>query len=130
VKTLILDTNAYNRFSAGNSAILEAIQHSDIVYLSIFVLGELLCGFTQGSRERENRTLLRRFLEAPRSRILDATEATAEHFSSLKAHLRKSGTPIPINDTWIAAHVLETGALFITFDSHFELVPGIRIWRG
>lgn len=128
MNTLILDTNAYNRYAAGESTVLEAIRQTDVVYVSIFVLGELLYGFKRGTRERENRLLLRRFLGGAKSRVLEGTEATSEHYGSLKAHLKKAGTPIPLNDIWIAAQALETGSLLVTFDSHFERVPGLRIW--
>ena len=127
MNTLILDTNAYNRYAAGESVVLDAIQETDIVYMSIFVLGELLYGFKRGARERENRLLLRKFLGGAKSRILEGTEATSEHYGSLKAHLKKNGTPIPHNNVWIAAQALETGSMLVTFDSHFEHVPGLRI---
>jgi tRNA(fMet)-specific endonuclease VapC len=130
MNTLILDTNAYNRYSAGESGVLDAIHKADIVYMSIFVLGELLYGFKWGTRERENRLLLQKFLAGAKSRILEGTEATSEHFGSLKAHLKKNGTPIPLNDIWIAAQALETGSMLVTFDLHFEQIPGLRIWTG
>jgi tRNA(fMet)-specific endonuclease VapC len=126
MNTLILDTNAYNRFAAGELAVLEAIRQADIVYMSIFVLGELLYGFKRGTRERENRLMLRKFLGGAKTRILEGTEATSEHYGSLKAHLKRAGTPIPLNDIWIAAHALETGSMLVTFDSHFEYIPGLR----
>jgi tRNA(fMet)-specific endonuclease VapC len=40
----------------------------------------------------------------------------------------KSGTPIPINDIWIAAHSLETGSILVTYDDRFALIPGLRLW--
>ena len=130
MNTLILDTNAYNLYIAGESAILDAIRQTDIVFMSIFVLGELLYGFKRGTRERENRLLLQKFLGGAKSRILEGTGATSEHYGSLKAHLKKNGTPIPLNDIWIAAQALETGSMLVTFDSHFEHIPGLRIWTG
>ena len=42
--------------------------------------------------------------------------------------LRKSGKPIPINDVWIAAHGLETGSILVTYDDHFAVIPGLRLW--
>ena len=128
MNSILLDTNAYTRYAGGDSSVLDAIRRADIVYLSTFVLAELLDGFIGGSRERENRLLLRRFLGGAKSRMLEATEATAEHFASLKRHLRNSGTPLPLHDVWIAAHALETGSMLVTFDSHFQSIPGLRTW--
>jgi tRNA(fMet)-specific endonuclease VapC len=128
MNALILDTNAYTRYTAGETAVLDAIRAADIVYMSIFVLGELLYGFRGGTRERENRLLLQKFLGGAKSRILEGTEATSEHYASLKAHLTRIGMPIPHNDLWIAAQALETGSALVTFDSHFAQIPGLRIW--
>jgi len=41
----------------------------------------------------------------------------------------KSGKPLPINDVWIAAHALETGAVVVTYDAHFKSIPGLRLWE-
>ena len=130
MKSLLLDTNAWTRYAAGDTAVRESMRDSDIIFLSVFVLGELLDGFKGGRRERENMLLLRRFIDGEKTRVLEATEATAEHFASLRAHLRRAGTPLPINDVWIAAHVLETGSLLVSFDAHFQAVPGLRLWVG
>jgi tRNA(fMet)-specific endonuclease VapC len=34
----------------------------------------------------------------------------------------------PINDVWIAAHGLETGSILVTYDDHFAVIPGLRLW--
>ncbi|MFA5205661.1 MAG: PIN domain-containing protein [Lentisphaeria bacterium] len=36
---------------------------------------------------------------------------------------------MPINDVWLAAHCLETGAVLVTSDRHFEAVAGLRLWQ-
>ncbi|MCX6569073.1 MAG: PIN domain-containing protein [Candidatus Aminicenantes bacterium] len=50
------------------------------------------------------------------------------YFGLIKAALKRSGQPIPLNDVWIAAHALETGAVLVTYDTHFTAVPGLRTW--
>ena len=49
-------------------------------------------------------------------------------FGKVKRSLAQAGTPIPINDVWIAAHTLETGCTLVTYDAHFKKVAGLRIW--
>lgn|GEM_PF-717222 len=53
---------------------------------------------------------------------------TAEVFGHVKSDLKEAGNPIPINDVWIAAHAIETGAIVITYDSHFRKAAGLRLW--
>jgi tRNA(fMet)-specific endonuclease VapC len=46
----------------------------------------------------------------------------------VKHDLKKAGTPLSINDVWLAAHALETGLTLITYDSHFKKIAGLRRW--
>ena len=99
-----------------------------MVLMSIFVLGELYAGFKGGNKEKENITILRKFLNKPTVSTLGASKDTAEIFGMVKNSLKVAGTPLPINDVWIAAHTLETGSIIITYDKHFNQVPGLRVW--
>jgi predicted nucleic acid-binding protein len=42
--------------------------------------------------------------------------------------LKRAGTPVPDNDLWIAALVLEHDLRLITRDKHFERIP--QLLRG
>jgi len=128
VKKVLLDTNAYVRFLAGDEKVLTCLAQADRVLMSVFVLGELFAGFRAGAKEKHNRQILDRFLAKPSVSALDATCETAEYFGMIKAALKKSARPIPINDVWIAAQAMETGAVLATYDSHFLAVPGLRTW--
>jgi len=128
MRAVLLDTNAYVRFLAGDDRVLSCLTCAGRVYISVFVLGELVARFRAGSKEKQNRKILDRFLAKSSVVVLDATRETAEYFGLIKAALKKSGQPIPLNDVWIAAHALETGAVLVTYDSHFRAVPGLRTW--
>jgi tRNA(fMet)-specific endonuclease VapC len=128
VKKILLDTNAYTQLLAGREAVLDIISAADTLYMSIFVLGELYTGFGGGSKEQENREILKRFLLKPTVKILNATLETADVFGMLKSRLNAAGTPLPVNDVWLAAHAIETGSVLISFDKHFNKVSGLRLW--
>jgi tRNA(fMet)-specific endonuclease VapC len=128
MKKIILDNNAYTRLLTGEEDVLDVIGTAETVYMSIFVLGELHAGFAGGTKERGNKDTLNRFLLKPSVKILNATSETAEVFGVLKQDLKKAGTPLPINDVWIAAHALETGSILITYDGHFKKIAGMRRW--
>jgi tRNA(fMet)-specific endonuclease VapC len=129
MKKILLDTNAYTRLLAGVKDVLDVVGAAAIVYMSVFVLGELYAGFGHGSKEGENREILRRFLLKPTVKILNATAETSEVFGLLKSNLMKAGTPIPINDVWIASHAIETGSIVVTYDKHFKKIAGLRRWE-
>lgn len=58
--------------------------------------------------------------------VLFATRETTEQYARLFVQLKRAGTPVPDNDLWIAALVLEHDLTLITRDGHFERVPQLR----
>jgi tRNA(fMet)-specific endonuclease VapC len=130
MKRVLLDTNAYTALLRGNEDVLGAIGEAETVYASVVVIGELLAGFRGGSRPQENNQLLQQFLERPTVTTLDITGETAEFFAEVKHRLRQAGTPLPINDVWLAAQAMEAGAVLISHDRHFRAVAGLRVWPG
>jgi tRNA(fMet)-specific endonuclease VapC len=129
VKRTVLDTNAYTRLLAGDEKVLDAVGTAETVYMSIFVLGELFAGFADGTKKRSNQDALDKFLRKPTVKTLNATSETAKVFGIVKQELETAGTPLPINDIWIASHTLETGSTLITYDPHFEKIAGLRLWE-
>jgi len=116
---LVLDTSAYSRFRNRDERVLELIAAAEIVSVPTIVLGELEAGFALGRRERENRSMLAEFLAESFVSILPVTPAVARRYGRLFADLRRAGTPIPINDVWIAATTIDCGGHLLTFDSDF-----------
>jgi len=130
VKKIILDTNAYSRYLKGDHDVLNMLGIADIVYMSIFVLGELFTGFKGGEKEKENIQNLNSFLIKPAVNILNGTIETSEIFGLLKYNLKIKGVPLPVNDIWIAAHTIESGSILITYDEHFKNIENIRLWEN
>ena len=128
MKKVLLDTNAYAALLRGDDKVLSAIGKADTLYMSAIVLGELFAGFRGGNRFAENRKILERFLDRPHVALLSAGMETADVFGVIKQKLKEQGSPIPINDVWIAAHAMETGAVLLTYNKHFEQVAGLRLW--
>lgn len=128
MKSILLDTNAYSKFLLGDETVLNTIIAADNTFMSIFVLAELYYGFKNGSKEKQNKEYLSRFLKKRKVKVIPGTEETANYFALIKHSLKTSGTSIPLNDVWIAAHAMELGAELITFDNHFKVVPGLRLW--
>lgn len=122
---LVLDTSAYSHFRAGDDRVLDWVAAAEIVFLPTIVLGELEAGFALGRRELANRTLLAEFLAEPFVAVLPVTPTVARHYGRLFASLRRVGTPIPINDIWIAATTLDCGGHLLTFDGDFSNVSHI-----
>ncbi len=108
-RRLVLDTSAYSHMRAGHDGVLDLIAGSEIVLVPVTVLGELEAGFELGSRARENRIVLAEFLKEPFVSILPVTREVARRYGQIFARLRQAGTPISINDVWIAATTVDCG---------------------
>lgn len=122
---VVLDTSAYSHLRAGRSDVIDFVVDAAVVVMPVIVLGELEAGFELGSRREENRLVLGEFLDEPFVRIFPVTTDTA----ILRAHfaaLRQAGTPIPINDVWIAATTMEcNGHLLTYYDTDYRSVSGL-----
>jgi tRNA(fMet)-specific endonuclease VapC len=122
---LVLDTNAYRRVMDGHHASTSLVKTSEVVLLPVPVIAELRYGFLNGTKGRRNDAILARFLDQPRVEVLVCDEETASQFASLKLQLKRQGTPIPINDIWIAALVLQHRGTLHTFDADFDRLPQV-----
>jgi len=125
VGRVALDTNRYTDLARGDGSIVSLVATADEIWLPFVVLGELRAGFAAGSQEAQNEAVLRRFLLKPGVGILYAGEQTTHHYANVYRQLRKQGTPIPTNDMWIAALVLEHSLVLCARDAHFDALAQI-----
>lgn len=121
-----LDTNCVTDLLRGDRLLAELVETAERVFLPFVVLGELRAGFSVGARGSENERSLRRLLDKPGVDPLLATDATTRHYAQLYGQLRRQGTPIPTNDLWIAALVVEHDLVLATRDGHFGNLEQLR----
>jgi len=122
---LLLDTNAYSALMRGHREVVARIRQADRVLVSPIVAAELLLGFRLGSRFEENSARFEAFLASPYVESIPITQTTADRFARIAVALRSKGRPIPTNDLWIAAQVVETGADLLSSDTHFAEIEGL-----
>ena len=129
MKKVVVDTNAYSALMRGDLEVKHALDRADRIFLPVFVIAELLFGFKHGKKEKE----YRRILEAFESRMgvfrYYPNDDTAEIYSDIWRDLRKKGAPLPVHDLWIAASAIEIGGTLLTYDSHFKMISGCRVWK-
>lgn len=124
---VLLDTNAYVAFKEGHQEVMAILQHAELIGLSIVVLGELVAGFTVGTKYQKNMQELNAFLSTPRIRIFPIDETTTTFYAQIYANLRRKGNPIPSNDLWIAATTLQQGYQLCSFDKHFHNIENLIV---
>ena len=60
--------------------------------------------------------------------VLALTQNVVPHYTTIRAHLQRQGTPIGPNDTLIAAHALALDCTLVTDnEAEFCRVPGLRV---
>jgi tRNA(fMet)-specific endonuclease VapC len=123
-----LDTNRLTDLFQGDTELARRLGTCDEVWIPLAVLGEIKAGFYGGTQQHRNEMLLRKLLAKNTVGVLLPSRVTAEHYARLFVQLKRAGTPIPDNDLWIAALVLEHDLLLITRDHHFQHIP--QLLRG
>ncbi|MGC1273365.1 MAG: type II toxin-antitoxin system VapC family toxin [Planctomycetaceae bacterium] len=118
-----LDTNTYSGFMRGEPTLVQVVRSASLIVMPLIVIAELRAGFAAGNRKTANARNLQRFLGTPRVSVLSPDEATTYVYADLFAFLRRQGTPIPANDLWIAALVLQHNLKLCTSDAHFTRIP-------
>jgi tRNA(fMet)-specific endonuclease VapC len=118
-----VDTNRLTDLLRGDARLAERLGTCEEVWVPLPVLGELKAGFHGGTQRHRNEALLQRFLAKATVSVLLPGRETAEHYARVFVQLKRAGTPVPHNDLWIAALVLEHDLTLITRDRHFERIP-------
>ncbi len=125
VAGVLPDTCAWIDFFAGKTTAVANLVAVALRNATVFtcgpVLSELLQG-TRGDRDRQSVLDAHRALE-----YAEATPAVWVRTGVLAADLRRSGTTVPLSDLLIAAIAIEQRLEIITADSHFGLIPGVRV---
>jgi predicted nucleic acid-binding protein len=118
-----LDTNRLTDLLRGDAALADRLAACEEVRIPLIVLAEIMAGFCGGTQLHRNEALLRRFLAKSTVSILLPGRETVERYARLFVQLKRAGTPVPDNDLWIAALVLEHDLTLITRDRHFGCIP-------
>ncbi len=126
IERLVLDTSAYSHFREGHPRVLASLTAAVHVFVPVIVLGELEAAFESGSRVAENRRVLAEFLALPYVSVLDVTPDTVRHYARIFVSLRTAGTPIPLNDVWIAASTVQFHGNLLTSDRDYLRVPSLE----
>ena len=125
MKKLVMDSNALIALFDGDRAIAEMMSRAERILIPAVVLGEVRLGFNGTKRSRQAEAALESLLDRPNVEVLPVSADTGSFYVSVMTYLKKSGHPIPMNDVWIAAGVLETGSALLSRDAHFDHIPMI-----
>ena len=121
---MILDTNALSAIAEAEPGAVAKIQNVGVVAIPVVVLGEFWFGIAQSRRRTEYERWINESLRV--CKILEISTETAARYAQVRAELKKAGTPIPSNDTWIAALCRQHALPLLSRNQHFDAVKGIE----
>lgn len=128
----LLDTDHCSYIQRGHPEVVRRLQSLPLdaeVMTSVITQAELLAGIEQAPsarRREELRTLYDQLLTRIAD-ILPVTSEVAEKFAEVITSLIRKGTPVPVNDIWIAAVALAHDLIVVSQDGHFQHVEGLQI---
>lgn len=102
---------------------LQSVRVSDVC-ISVITKSELLYGVEVSPRRDQDGAALNAFLA--HAEVLDFPDEAAQHYATIRAHLKKIGTMIGANDLFIAAHARFLGLTLVTNNAgEFARVPNL-----
>ena len=125
-RLFLLDTSVVIEHIGGIRRIPEIVSKAETMFLSEVAIGEYKVGLDDTRKGRRDRAGLESFLRLSNVVQITLTPATTDLYASVFRSLRAAGTPIPINDIWLAAQALEHGAILVSRDRHFEAVANLQ----
>ena len=120
---MILDTNALSAWADGDRGIEPMLRQARRLVIPVVVIGEFEYGIRQSRHQRRYSAWLDRNLVTVE--VADIDRAIASVYAAVRLELKNAGTPIPINDTWIAAMARHAKLPLVSRDTHFDAVSGI-----
>jgi predicted nucleic acid-binding protein len=122
---LVLDTNALSALAEGDPALDRVIAGQRRLAITVISLGEYIFGIRQ-SRDRAS---YEQWIQESLGLfdVLKVDFETSNEYAAIRSELQIAGTPIPMNDIWIAAITRRHKRVLVTRDRHFEFVHGIRV---
>ncbi|MDE0309319.1 MAG: PIN domain-containing protein [Acidiferrobacterales bacterium] len=121
---MILDTNALSAWAEGIQAVEEILGNANSVSVPSIVLGEYYFGIQQSRYYDRYARWLNLIL--PNIEIASVDRRTAQWYAQIRLELKRNGTPIPSNDTWIAAIGKQYDSPILSNDTHLDRVIGVH----
>lgn len=126
---IAIDSNRYSDFCRGVPKVVELVEQAVEIHVPLVVIAEQRAGFAHGAQREKNERVLTRFLNNPGVFVVVPDEQTTFFYADLYAYLRKRGRPIPTNDLWIAALVVQHNLVLFDRDTDFDALPQLARLR-
>ena len=128
MNSAVVDTNVLIAFLERGEEVAQVLSRFDKLLVPAAVDAEFRAGLDLTTKSgRRHAQILDDFLDDQSVDYVPADRAESLKYAMLHRVLKSQGTPIPINDVWIASTALVRNLPLCTFDRHFRHVPLLEI---
>ncbi|MBB5200577.1 type II toxin-antitoxin system VapC family toxin [Glaciimonas immobilis] len=122
----MLDTNTVSRLIKSHPVVARNTLKVPMASLCISAIteSELLFGLSRRPEAKRLHVAVREFLR--RVDVMSWDSAVAKHYGILRARMEGHGKILASLDMLIATHALSTGAILVTNERAFDLVPDLQ----
>lgn len=108
----------------GDPKAVDCLSSAADIAIPVIVLGEFRYGIAHSRHRKRYEAWLLELLAAVPTLQID--EETAVRYAKIRTELRRSGTPLPANDVWIASLCRQHSQPIMSRDRHFDAVAGLH----
>jgi len=124
----VVDTNVLITFLEKGNKVCELLSRFDRLLVPAAVDAEFRAGIDLATDSGMRRSQVwDDFLADSSVEFLSVGREESLKYAMLYRVLKENGTPIPINDIWIASSALVRNVPVCTFDPHFRRVPLLQV---
>lgn len=123
---IIADTSVWIGYFKNDPELVNFIE-KNLLADNICITGVIISELIQGIRSENERKVIRDNIDAVT--YIDLKYRDWIKIGELSRDLRKKGITLPLTDISIAYAAIENKHVLATLDSHFELVPGIKLHK-
>jgi tRNA(fMet)-specific endonuclease VapC len=121
---LILDTDALSAAAEREPSALAVVANAQRLALPVIVLGEFRLGIASSRHKATYEAWLNDWVSAVE--VLDIDDGTTHSYAAIGLELKNKGTPIPVNNLWIAALCRQYSLPLLSRNRHFDSVAGLQ----
>ena len=120
----IADTSAIIRLCRGDEKVARQI-HGKTFAVTFVTMAELSVGVLKSNKPEAAWASILNILRD--QKVISVSSATPAIYARLFVELEKRGTPIPVNDVWIAALAVEARLPILARDEHFSRIKDLTV---
>ena len=120
---MIVDANGLSAWWINEPSFIRQIEQADCLCVPVPALAEFRFGILKSRFSEKMTTWLDDALTT--TTVLAADDGTTRYYAEIRLQLTSAGTPIPMNDLWIAAIARQHKLPVISSDAHFDYVDGL-----